>query len=231
MTIVFGKKFKEYRKKLGLSQEELSERLGVTSQAISKWECARSYPDLEMLVHIAGFFNISLDELLKGQSPETSEYVPSENAQRILGLPEDDALRVVLCKGNRLLNFEEGCNGIKIPLKITGRVEQLEIRGSATIDGDVYGNVSAGGSVSCDNVDGNVSAGASIGCDNVGGNVSAGTSIGCDNITGNVSCGGSLGCDNIRGNIKYCGGNISCEKITGNIEKCEKIVYINNNEE
>lgn len=219
----FGSEFKKYRKKMGLSQEEISERLGVTSQAISKWECNRSYPDLDMLINIASIFDISLDMLLLGK--ERSTYV-DEDAPRVLGLPDDDTLRIVLCSGNRLLKLEEGCNGVKIPLQINGRVGLLEVRGSADISGDVYGNISAGTSVCCDNVDGNVSSGTSIACDNVTGNASSGTSLACDNVTGNVSCGGSISCDDIHGDIKRCGGDICCERISGSIEICEKIVYI-----
>ena len=204
----FGSEFKKYRKKMGLSQEEISEKLGVTSQAISKWECNRSYPDLDMLINIASIFDISLDMLLLGK--ERSTYI-DEDAPRVFGLPDDDTLRIVLCSGNRLLKFEEGCNGVKIPLQINSRVGLLEVRGSADISGDVYGNISAGASVCCDNVDGNVSSGMSISC---------------DNVTGNVSCGGSISCDDIHGDIKHCGGDICCEKISGSIENCEKIVYI-----
>lgn len=230
MTIAFGKKFKEYRKKQRLSQEELSERLGVTSQAISKWECGRSYPDLPMLVHIAEYFNVSLDALLTENEGVADCEVP-QSAQKILGLPDDDTLRVVLCKGNRLFGVEESCNGVKIPLKITGRVELLEVKGSVSVEGNIYGNVSAGHSVGANNIEGNVSAGSSIGANNITGNVSAGSSLGCDNIIGDVSCGGSIGCDGIRGDIKYCSGDIKCEKITGTIERCEKIVYIGSDTE
>lgn len=222
----FGKNFKQFRKKLGLSQEEISEKLGVTSQAVSKWECDRSYPNLEVLLSIAELFDISLDMLLRGREKTEEGYKVNDGAQQILGLPDDETLRIVLCKGNKLLRYEEGCNGLKVPLKINGKIGKLEVRGSATIDGDVFGSITASASVGCNNVDGNITAGASVSCDNVTGNVASGLSFSGDNVYGDVSAGGNVGCDNIHGDVQ-CGGDISCDNITGNIVKCEKVVYIN----
>ena len=60
----FSNNFKELRKLQELTQEQIAEMLGVTSQAISKWECGTSYPDIEMLPVIANFFRVSTDYLL-----------------------------------------------------------------------------------------------------------------------------------------------------------------------
>lgn len=60
----FSNNFKELRKLRELTQEQIAEMLGVTSQAISKWECGTSYPDIEMLPVIANFFRVSTDYLL-----------------------------------------------------------------------------------------------------------------------------------------------------------------------
>ncbi len=64
MTIKIGEKIKELRKKADVSQERFAEYLGVTAQAVSKWELEGCYPDIELLPLIANFFNISIDELL-----------------------------------------------------------------------------------------------------------------------------------------------------------------------
>ena len=60
----FSNIFKELRKLQELTQEQVAEMLGVTSQAISKWECGTSYPDIEMLPIIANIFKVSTDYLL-----------------------------------------------------------------------------------------------------------------------------------------------------------------------
>lgn len=64
--IHFGKRITGYRKALKLSQAELSEKLGVTSQAVSKWECGIALPDLELLLALSHLYNVSINELLEG---------------------------------------------------------------------------------------------------------------------------------------------------------------------
>ena len=64
MTIKIGEKIKELRKKADVTQERFAEYLGVTAQAVSKWEVESGYPDIELLPSIANFFNITIDELM-----------------------------------------------------------------------------------------------------------------------------------------------------------------------
>lgn len=64
MTIKIGEKIKELRKKADITQERFAEYLGVTAQAVSKWEVESGYPDIELLPSIANFFNITIDELM-----------------------------------------------------------------------------------------------------------------------------------------------------------------------
>ena len=63
MNVKIGTKIKALRKRDGVTQEKLADALGVTPQAVSKWESETGYPDLEYLTPIANFFNITLDEL------------------------------------------------------------------------------------------------------------------------------------------------------------------------
>ncbi len=57
---------KKYRDQLGLSQEELAEKIFVTRQSISNWENDKTYPDLQSLLRLSELFGLSLDELIKG---------------------------------------------------------------------------------------------------------------------------------------------------------------------
>lgn len=68
---------KHYRKQAGLSQEKMADKIGVSRQAITKWENGTGIPDISNLMAIADLFQISLDELLsneKGEKKE-SEYI------------------------------------------------------------------------------------------------------------------------------------------------------------
>lgn len=61
-----GKTILELRKQSGMTQEELANRLGVTAQAVSKWENDISCPDISLLPELAKLFSITIDELLCG---------------------------------------------------------------------------------------------------------------------------------------------------------------------
>ena len=60
----FGDKLKQYRLKEGLSQEQLAEKIGVSRQAITKWETKRGLPDVENMIILAELFKLTLDELV-----------------------------------------------------------------------------------------------------------------------------------------------------------------------
>ena len=63
----FSEKLVELRRREGLSQEQLAERLGVTRQSVSKWESGQGYPDITLLPEIAAVFGVSIDYLMLGQ--------------------------------------------------------------------------------------------------------------------------------------------------------------------
>lgn len=64
MTIYIGENVRRMRAMKGLTQEELAEFLGVSFQAVSKWERGLAYPDIEIIPAIANFFDITIDELM-----------------------------------------------------------------------------------------------------------------------------------------------------------------------
>ena len=69
MTIELGNRLSDLRKKKGLSQEQLADQLGVSRQAISKWECGESSPDTDNLIELSKIYGVSLDELV-GNAPK-----------------------------------------------------------------------------------------------------------------------------------------------------------------
>ena len=65
-----GKRISEYRKKKNLKQDELAEMLGVSPQAVSKWENDISCPDISLLPELSRILGVSIDELVAGKKDE-----------------------------------------------------------------------------------------------------------------------------------------------------------------
>ncbi len=63
MQLDLGRKIRELRRRDGRTQEALAAAIGVTSQAVSRWEANGGYPDMEMIPSIANFFGVTIDEL------------------------------------------------------------------------------------------------------------------------------------------------------------------------
>nr|MBT3133248.1 helix-turn-helix domain-containing protein [Streptococcus vestibularis] len=61
-----SKQIKKYRDREGFSQEDLAEKIYVSRQTISNWENKRSYPDIHNLLLLSVLFDVSLDDLVKG---------------------------------------------------------------------------------------------------------------------------------------------------------------------
>ena len=87
MEETLGKRIVQHRKQLGLTQDQLAERLGVTAQAVSKWENDQSCPDITMLPKLAEIFSTTTDALLGHETPpvcqaEVVETSPGEEAEK-----------------------------------------------------------------------------------------------------------------------------------------------------
>ena len=72
MNIEVANRLVNLRKQMGLSQEQLAEKIGVSRQAVSKWERSEASPDTDNLILLARLYDVSLDELLK-----TDDEIPS----------------------------------------------------------------------------------------------------------------------------------------------------------
>ena len=76
--MTFGEKIQKLRKEAGLSQEELSDRLEVSRQAVSKWERDSGYPETEKIVRMSKLFHVSLDYLLGEEDAQKPDTAPNE---------------------------------------------------------------------------------------------------------------------------------------------------------
>lgn len=84
MDYTLGKRIAARRKTLGLTQEQLAEKLGVTAQAVSKWENDQSCPDISVIPKLADIFGMTTDELL-GRATMTQVHTPKQEEKK-----EDD---------------------------------------------------------------------------------------------------------------------------------------------
>jgi CheY-like chemotaxis protein len=113
MNIKIGAKIKELRKRDNVTQEQLAECLGVTSQAISKWESENGYPDIEYISPIADFFNVTTDYLLNHSRRKQGLY-------KILIIDDvkmRDAFCAILQPDYELVFGESGSDAVKCAAK------------------------------------------------------------------------------------------------------------------
>ena len=99
MEQTLGKRIAAHRKRLGLTQDALAEKLGITAQAVSKWENDLSCPDITMLPRLAEIFGISTDALLGHEAP------PVHTAEVV---SENDRDGVHVQKGNWEFHWDNG---------------------------------------------------------------------------------------------------------------------------
>lgn len=86
--MTLGERIAYYRKKAGYSQEGLAERLGVSRQAISKWETGEATPDAERIIVLAAALGISTDTLLLSKEEPERPYTEAETVRQPAPTPE-----------------------------------------------------------------------------------------------------------------------------------------------
>ena len=95
-----GKRIREEREKLGLSQEDLARRIFVSRQTVSNWETGKTYPDVQSLLLLSNLFGASVDSLVKGDV---------EAMQEKMGNYELDRFKVRASTGLALALVALGC--------------------------------------------------------------------------------------------------------------------------
>lgn len=234
MNETMGSIIARLRREKGWTQEQLANELGISYQAVSKWENELSSPDISALPLLADLFGVSVDALFgresaaiteealvpapEAEAREETSWDPSQPAFHELPWPDDeDTLHVVLFAGHRLIGRDGGehiFSKKQVTFQYEGPVLNIESDFAVTVEGDVQGSVTAGGDVQCDTVGGNVEAGGDVRCDAVGGDVRAKGDVSCDAVGGNVEACGDVSCDDVYGNVN-AGGDVSCDEVSG----------------
>ena len=128
-----------YRRSLGLTQEALAEKLGVTRQTVSKWEGGQSTPDVEKLIALADCFGITVDELIRGR--EFSEPKPDGEEKDVTKGPEK-------LTGSVLVGFLLLLSGI-LGLTVTGLVWLTDPEAIAVINASSELTINGSGLIFC----------------------------------------------------------------------------------
>ena len=231
-----GKNIGEFRKRLGMTQAALGEQLGVSNQAVSKWEAETTMPDIMLLPDIVRILEVTLEELY-GLANKT-EMIKNYD----LPWEDDGVLRGVVFEGKRLVHTSDLAGEDRVVFSMAGDARDVWTEWDLEITGNVGGSAKAhrdmhiGGSVAGGASSGRdmsvgtcLSGGASCGRDlDVGGDLSGGVAAGRDvegaDIHGSVSAAHGISAHSIHaGTVK---GDVSCEtleceRIEGNIKTSE----------
>lgn len=78
-----AQQIRNHRTALGLSQEDLSEKIYVSRQTISNWETDRTYPDVQSLLLLSALFDVTIDELVKGDVEAMKETVDATTMKKL----------------------------------------------------------------------------------------------------------------------------------------------------
>ena len=105
MNIEIAQRLQKLRKENGYSQEELADKLGISRQAVSKWERAESSPDTDNLIILARLYNMSLDELLYDN--ETTEEIKERVMDKEDSIKESNSISLTDDEG-QTLKIENG---------------------------------------------------------------------------------------------------------------------------
>lgn len=77
-----GKRMYEIRQQQNITQEQLASDLAISRQAVSKWESGKAIPDIENLMYISNLYDVSLDELIKGDDKVSGKIVADASAKK-----------------------------------------------------------------------------------------------------------------------------------------------------
>ncbi len=80
--VKFGKNLSNLRRREGLTQEALGEKIGVTNKTVSRWENGNNLPDIEMLQVLSDTFHVSVDQLISGSEQASQKSTCTENRKR-----------------------------------------------------------------------------------------------------------------------------------------------------
>ncbi len=196
-----GENIRALRQRKMLTQEQVAVHLGVSSQAVSKWETSANTPDIALLPALAEMFGVTIDELFGRELRSVPEGLPRE---------DDGVIRIIQLRGRQVLAVTPRMSADDPPIEIAfphncnDRTQyfKVEVYGHVIADGSINGDVVCHQSVECAQINGDVCA---------QGNVKVNTI----NSIGSIQCSGIYDCYKLQANNIICSGSVNSANLTG----------------
>lgn len=192
-----GSNIKYLRQQNNITQDQLAEHLGVSYQAVSKWETNVNAPDISMLPKLAKYFSVSLDTLFSENISTVAEVFEE--------IQDDDVIRIVQLRGkqilkiNRILSQDNPPIEIAFPRNCNDRTQYFKV--------EIYGHVIADGSIN--------------------GDIVYHKSLQCSEINGDVHTDGDIRVHAINAHKIRCKNIIDCNRIVSDTVQCEGDIHCN----
>lgn len=159
VNIVLAVNILKYRKKSGLSQDELAQKLGVTFQAVSKWENAKAAPDITFLPIMADIFDCYIDELFSREIKTEIHY------DHCAEFPwaDDNTIRIFQTVGQKIIKSQEANTCIEVTFprncnETTRQYFKVEVFGNLMSDSSINGDIICHGRIDCHEINGDVTS-------------------------------------------------------------------------
>ncbi len=193
-----GNNIKQLRQRKSLTQEQVAEKLGVSYQAVSKWETGANTPDIALLPEIASLFGVSIDALFSEEVPDYSDIQSF--------MKDDGVIRVIQMRGTKVLKVSSTFSQDEPPIEIVfphdcnDRTQYFKV--------EVYGHLLSESSIN--------------------GDVICRQSIQSHCINGDVKCEGDIKVNELNGQKIVCKNINDCYKMhVDNIEASGNITAVN----
>jgi len=201
-----GNNIRSLRQRQSLTQEQVASRLGVSYQAVSKWETGANTPDISLLPSIAALFGVTIDALFSDEIAACPDLLPP--------FEDDGVIRIIQMRGHQVLKVtprpspNDPAIEIAFPRNCNDQTQYFKV--------EVYGHV-----ISDSSINGDVVCHQSIQCSMINGDVKAQGDITAHEVTdsGSIVCHSIRNCYSLQANRIDCSGNISAANLT-----CSQIV-------
>ncbi|MBQ7865220.1 MAG: helix-turn-helix transcriptional regulator, partial [Clostridia bacterium] len=156
--VKLGSNIRLLRQRKGLTQEQVSAHLGVSYQAVSKWETGANTPDIALLPALAELFEVTIDALFSlDEGTVQKELLPQK---------DDDVIRIIQMRGKKLLAVTPRMSSDDPPIEIAfprncnerTQYFKVEVYGHILADSSINGDVVCHQSIQCAQINGDVRA-------------------------------------------------------------------------